>query len=123
MLFDGLPAELPTATLRAGAAHARHRVISSHLSHWLVDRWAWLRPRTVPLIAAFVGMLAVLGATKYLSAYARGDDQRSAVIYVDRPSTRWLLKGAAPSTEISPDQIHIAPVRPGSHDVTITLTQ
>jgi len=30
----------------------------------------------VPLIVAFVGMLAVLGATKYLSVYAYNDDLR-----------------------------------------------
>jgi hypothetical protein len=121
MLFDGLPAELPTATLRSGGRHARHRVISGHLVHWLVNRWAWLRPRTVPMIAAFVGMLAVLGATSYLSAYARGDQRRATVIYTEKPPARWLLNGSAPSTELSPGQIRIAPVRPGGH-VTITLT-
>ena len=70
MLFDGYPAELPIATLLPSAAHARHRVIGGHLRHWFDDRWAWLRPRTVPMIAAFAGMLAVLGSTKYLSSYA-----------------------------------------------------
>jgi len=72
MLFDG-PADLPTAILRSRASEARHRVIAGHLYRWLALRWSWLRPRTVPLIVAFAGMLALLGATKYLSAYARGD--------------------------------------------------
>jgi hypothetical protein len=123
MLFDGPPAELPTATLRSGGSHARHRVISGHLVHWIVSRWAWVRPRTVPMIAAFVGMIAVLGATRYLSAYARGDHCRAAVIYTEKPSARWLLNSQPSTRDVSPDQIRIVPVRPGSHDVTITLTQ
>lgn len=72
MLFDGT-ADLPTATLRPPASEARHRVIAGHFYRWLALRWSWLRPRTVPIIVAFFGMLAILGATKYLSAYARGD--------------------------------------------------
>jgi len=63
MLFDG-PADLPTAILRSRASEARHRVIAGHLYRWLALRWSWLRPRTVPLIVAFAGMLALLGATK-----------------------------------------------------------
>jgi hypothetical protein len=72
MLFDGT-VDLPTATLRPSASEARHRVIAGHFYRWLALRWSWLRPRTVPIIVAFFGMLAILGATKYLSAYARGD--------------------------------------------------
>lgn len=120
MLFDGLPAELPTATLLRGTGHPRHRVIGGHLRQWFDGRWAWLRPRTVPMIAAFAGMIAVLGTTKYLSTYACSAPPRSVVIYDDSPAPR------APRTlkvvhARSPGHIHIAPVRPGSHDVTITL--
>lgn len=75
MLFDG-PAALPTATLRSRASEARHRVIAADLHGWLANRWCWVRPRTVPLLVAFVGMIAVLGATKYLSVYAYNDDLR-----------------------------------------------
>lgn len=80
MLFDG-PADLPTATLRSRASAARHRVIAADLLGWLATRWRWLRPRTVPLLVAFVGMLAVLGATKYLTAYAGGDPQIRAAVH------------------------------------------
>jgi hypothetical protein len=80
MLFDG-PADLPTATLRSRAKAARHRVIAADLSSWLATRWRWLRPRTVPLLVAFVGMLAVLGATKYLTAYAGGDQKVPAAVH------------------------------------------
>ncbi|HET7503554.1 MAG TPA: hypothetical protein VFK02_21175 [Kofleriaceae bacterium] len=122
MLFDGYPAELPIATVVPGACDARHRVISGRIVHWLVSRWAWFRPRTVPMIAAFVGMLAVLGATKYLSAYARGDIGAVQMIRADKHAPHSLVYGPVHGG-ISPDRIRIAPVRPGSHDVTITLAQ
>jgi len=115
MLFDGLPAELPTATLRPIAAHDRQLAIGGRLRHWIDERWAWIRPRTVPLIAAFAGMIAVLGTAKYLSSYACAP-QHSAVIYDDAPSPRAIevrAKGLG--------HLRITPVRPGSQDVTITL--
>jgi hypothetical protein len=84
MLFDG-PADLPTATLRSRANAARHRVIAADLAGWLATRWRWLRPRTVPLLVAFIGMLAVLGATKYLTAYAGGDQEIRAAVHGARP--------------------------------------
>ena len=121
MLFDGLPAELPVATLLPSAAHARHRVIGGHLRHWFYDRWAWLRPRTVPMIAAFAGMLAVLGTTKYLSSYASAPVHQSST--TDRgarqpPKTHGFF---AKHRTGSPGVLRIVPVRPGSHDVMITL--
>jgi hypothetical protein len=115
MLFDGLAAELPTATLLPGTAEARRRVLGGHLRRWLDDRWAWLRPRTVPMIVAFAGMMAVLGTTKYLSSYACGAPQRSFAIYDDAPAPR------ARHRTSSLGHLHIVPVRPGSRDVTITL--
>lgn len=84
MLFDG-PADLPTATLRSRASAARHRVIAADLASWFATRWRWLRPRTVPLLVAFVGMLGVLGATKYLTAYAGGDQTIRASVHGARP--------------------------------------
>jgi hypothetical protein len=118
MLFDGVPAELPTAMLLPGGCHARHRLIGGHLRHWLDDRWTWLRPRTVPMIVAFVGMLAVLGSTRYLSTFAMSAAPHSAGISDDRAAPRW---SASRSHAGSPGHIRIVPVRPGSHDVTITL--
>jgi hypothetical protein len=116
MLFDGAPAELPTATLLPGAALARHRILGGHLRRWLDDRWTWLRPRTVPMIVAFAGMIAVLGTTKYLSTYACAVPHRSAVLYDEPPAPR-VVKARG----LGPGHIHIVPVRPGSGDVTITL--
>ena len=66
--------ELPVATLRPSASQGRYRVLAIELRRWLAQRWAWLAPRSVPMIVAFAGLVAVLGATKYLSVYASGSD-------------------------------------------------
>jgi hypothetical protein len=67
MLFDQPPSELPVARL-----HQRGRLPSmSHaLVEWLAARWQWLRPRTVPVIVAFIGMCAVMASAHYLSKLA-----------------------------------------------------
>lgn len=95
------PVALPVATLRPGAWQARHRVLGGHVQRWLAMQWAWLRPRTLPMIVALAGMFAVLGATRYLSALARGEHQTAR------------FHAATPAS-------HHAPARP-AHDVTITL--
>ena len=125
MLFDGLPAELPTATLVPTAAHDRHRAIGGRIRQWFADRWTWIRPRTVPLIAAFAGMIAVLGMTKSLSSYARGPRHGvvtySVVTYDDAPPPRTIKAHTGKAHTGGPDHLRIEPVRPGSADVTITL--
>lgn len=75
MLFDGPRTTLPTATLLASGAQTRRRM---DFARWLSLRWDWVRPRTVPLIAAFLGLLLTLGAVKYtaLLAYDEGHVQR-----------------------------------------------
>jgi 4-amino-4-deoxy-L-arabinose transferase-like glycosyltransferase len=67
MLFDQPPSELPVARL-----HQRGRLpsISHALVAWLAARWQWLRPRTVPVIVAFIGMCAVMASAHYLSKLA-----------------------------------------------------
>jgi hypothetical protein len=70
MLFDCRPAALPTAKLRPTATQPRHEVASLHVVHWLVSALGWARPRAVPLFAAFLGMIAVLGATRYLLTFS-----------------------------------------------------
>lgn len=65
---DGRPAGLPTATLHAGAHQSRHRLVLGEFQRWLVDRWAWLRPRSIPLLvacAALPGMLAFVDVVKH----------------------------------------------------------
>lgn len=120
MLFDGLPAELPTATLVPTAAHDRQRALGGRIRQWFDDRWTWIRPRTVPLIAAFAGMIAVLGTTKYLSTYACAPPRGVATSGV-------VTSDGSPPPHASkvrtggPGRLRIEPVRPGSADVTITL--
>lgn len=70
--FDTGHAELPTAILQR-SAHSKDRLLDGYLRHWLATRSAWLRPRIVPMIVAFAGMFAVMGAGRYLSALARGE--------------------------------------------------
>src|SRR5262249_48388792 len=69
---DG-PAELPMATVHAGAWHARPCMLGGDLRRWLALQWAWLRPRALPLLVALIGMFAVLRATRYLQTLAHGD--------------------------------------------------
>jgi hypothetical protein len=70
VLFDEPSAQLPTATLRPIALQARRRAVIVHLDQWLSIRWNWLRPRMVPLMAAFVGLLLTLGVVKYAGLLA-----------------------------------------------------
>ncbi len=111
--FDGVPADLPTAVVLPGAAHARHRVLGGLLRRWLGDRWAWLRPRTVPMLVAFVGMLAVLGSTTYLSSFAletpRAARTAPGAPHPSRAPTCWHRFA-------SPSVLPIAPALPGHHD-------
>jgi len=94
--FDGRRVELPTATLRPRHSQDRHRVARRHLAGWLSSRWGWLRPRGVPILAALAGMLAVLGATQYLSDLARGEQpaacsrDRAAPPSAEQPAVRGL---------------------------------
>jgi len=72
VLFDGPRIKLPVATLLASGAHTRRRM---DLDRWLSLRWDWIRPRAVPLLAAFVGLLLSLGAVKYTSLLSYTPDQ------------------------------------------------
>ena len=74
------------------------------------------------MIVAFVGMLGVLGSTRYLSSFAMTSPPHGSAMTSDGPSPRWYMThDATRSRSDSPGHIHIVPVRPGSHDVTITL--
>ena len=78
MLFDGPRTTLPTATLLASGEKTRRHM---DLDRWLSLRWDWVRPRAVPLLAAFLGLLLTLGAVKYTSllAYDHGHAQRARI--------------------------------------------
>jgi hypothetical protein len=76
MIFDQPPAELPVATLvpRDGKTQLR-----ADLHAWFAAKWQWFKPRTIPMIVAFVGMLAVIGSANWLRNYARRAPERLVV--------------------------------------------
>ncbi len=41
--------------------------------------WQWFKPRTVPVIVALTGMLAVLGSAEYLTRLARRTPQQAVM--------------------------------------------
>lgn len=85
MIFDQPPGELPIATVRPRASRAHAKVIAGDIERWFGARWTWLRPRTIPVIAAFIGMLAVIGAGRYLSRLAQQrPDRLAAPLYIDQ---------------------------------------
>ena len=65
VLFDP-PRELPTATVVI-EPRTFTQLLSSGIALWLSDRWRWLRPRTIPLTVALVGLLGVVRAVDYLT--------------------------------------------------------
>ena len=79
MIFDQPPGELPMATVVPRASRARLAVIAGDLQRWLAVRWRWFRPRTIPVIAAFIGMFAVIGAGRYLSRLAQQRPERLVI--------------------------------------------
>ena len=41
-------------------------MLAGDLARWLVTKWSWLRPRTVPVVVAALGLIAVLASADYL---------------------------------------------------------
>ena len=76
MIFDQPPRELPVATV---VRRDPRRQLVADLATWFAARWRWFKPRTVPMIVAFLGMLAVLGSVNWLRNYARRTPERLTV--------------------------------------------
>lgn len=74
IVFDRGPWEFPIATVRARAPGARLAAMMWDLQRWLAARWAWLRPRSVPVLVAAVASVLVM-----LSADALSHDRGSQV--------------------------------------------
>lgn len=70
-LFASSVAALPVATLMPRRGDGRPAVIRGALGRWTEARWRWLRPRAIPLLVAFMGLVGVLNARSYLIALAR----------------------------------------------------
>jgi len=103
--LDGAAASLPMATLRATASHARHRLIAGDLQRWLVARWSWLRPRSIPILvacAALPALLALVDLVKHPEGRTRHDD-RMLRVHVDVTVTsRPHVAGSEPSAAERP---------------------
>jgi hypothetical protein len=81
--FDRGPAEFPVAMIRPREPRARMVALAAGLQRWLVARWQWFRPRTVPVAVAALGMIAVLKSADYL-AHHHGDPAPNArVVHID----------------------------------------
>jgi hypothetical protein len=59
--------EFPIATVRPRRVRARVIAMLGELQRWLVSRWDWFKPRTVPVIVAALGMIFVLASADYLA--------------------------------------------------------
>jgi len=128
MVFDGPAAELPVARLMPNAPYARRRAIAADLDRWLAARWDWVRARTVPLLAAFLGLLVTLGAVKYVVVYAYSDNLALEVrtrLTPTRPAPHKAVQPCAAFAgrrAIDPVQIVVEPVRHGDPYVELTFT-
>jgi hypothetical protein len=66
LIFQTGQVEFPTATLVPHDPTAHAHALVGEFVRWLAAKWAWLRPRTVPVMFAALGLLAVLESADYL---------------------------------------------------------
>lgn len=67
IVFDHGPKEFPVATLRPREPRARATAMLWELQHWLVARWQWMRARTLPLIVAAAGAVAMMASADLIA--------------------------------------------------------
>jgi len=99
MIFDQPPGELPVATI---VPRSRKMQLRADLFAWLSTKWRWFKPRTIPMIVAFCGMLAVIGAANYLRNFARQAPERLAVKPVTYQWSLQVTTVAAPAAKPLP---------------------
>ena len=98
------------ATLRPAVGD---RALTAKLDRWLLRRWDWVRPRTVPLLAAFAGLLLSLGIVKYTSQLSYDHDlatPRRALPALPRATHCWPR--ATHRHTVAPIQLP-SPAQPG----------
>lgn len=83
VLFDHGPTEFPVATIRPREPRARMIALVGALQRWLVARWQWLRPRTVPCAVAALGMFAMIESADYLTHAHEDATPHARVVHVD----------------------------------------
>jgi hypothetical protein len=62
MLFTA--ADLPQAIVIPREGSAR---FTADTRRWASARWSWLRPRTLPMLVAFTGLVAIVASGRYLA--------------------------------------------------------
>ena len=62
IVFDRGPQEFPVARLLPREPSALVSALLADLREWLVARWSWLRPRSLPALAAAVATVGVMVA-------------------------------------------------------------
>jgi hypothetical protein len=67
VLFDHGPAEFPVATAMPREPRGQAIALVAAFQKWLLERWTWLRPRTIPCVVAALGMVAVIASARYLA--------------------------------------------------------
>jgi hypothetical protein len=100
MIFDQPPAELPIATLRPRESGAQ---LSIDVRNWFAARWRWLRPRTIPVLVAFAGMIAVLASASYLRSFAHEPPEQLTA----RPLQLHLASNEPTTTATYPGILHV----------------
>ena len=59
--------EFPVATLRPRQSGARMQYAIGALTRWLVARWSWFKPRSIPVVVATLGMVGIVALSDYLA--------------------------------------------------------
>ena len=67
IVFDRGPQEFPVARLLPREPSARVSALLADLRDWLVARWSWLRPRSLPALAAAVATVGVMVAADFVA--------------------------------------------------------
>ncbi len=66
VIFYYGPVEFPTAMVVPNDSRSKFRAGMTGFGRWLLGGWSWFRPRTVPVMVAALGFLAVLASADYL---------------------------------------------------------
>ena len=69
--------EFPIAIVRPRDLRARVLSMLGDLQRWLAMRWAWFKPRTLPLVVTAIGMTLVFAAADYVARAATNAVDRS----------------------------------------------
>jgi hypothetical protein len=63
--WEGTP-EFPIATIRPrDGGHVQYAI--GALTRWLVARWSWFKPRSIPVVVATLGMVGIVALSDYLA--------------------------------------------------------